>query len=235
MARRGDELDDQQVGPHVHLVGGRGLDVLDRPRLDDGQQALGVTLRARGHRAPAAVATAVAAAAAARRRRRRRRRRCRRRRCGPAGGRGSCSPSSAAAAVAASPPARRRPPPARRGGRRRSGGPALGGPLAAGVRGPQPWAASRHGRLASEPHSGPEMPPSLRTRQKWMAMKMTMTNGNISTWSTYHRSSVSVPISTPAEQHEPHLGPEDGRVAHHVRAHRDRPEGQLVPRAAGSR
>ena len=41
------------------------------------------------------------------------------------------------------------------------------------------------------------MPPSLRTRQKWMAMKITMTNGNISTCSTYQRSSVSVPISTP--------------------------------------
>ena len=42
-----------------------------------------------------------------------------------------------------------------------------------------------------------EMPPSLRTRQKWMAMKMTMTNGNISTCSTYQRSSVSEPISLP--------------------------------------
>ena len=30
-------------------------------------------------------------------------------------------------------------------------------------------------------HSGPLIPPSLRTRQKWMAMKMTMTNGNIKT------------------------------------------------------
>ena len=46
-------------------------------------------------------------------------------------------------------------------------------------------------------HSGPEMPPSLRTRQKWIAMKMTMTNGSISTCSTYQRSSVSAPISLP--------------------------------------
>ena len=46
-------------------------------------------------------------------------------------------------------------------------------------------------------YSGPEMPPSLRTRQKWIAMKMTMTNGSISTCSTYQRSSVSVPISAP--------------------------------------
>ena len=27
-------------------------------------------------------------------------------------------------------------------------------------------------------HSGPLMPPSLRTRQKWIAMKMTITNGS---------------------------------------------------------
>ena len=46
-------------------------------------------------------------------------------------------------------------------------------------------------------HSGPEMPPSLRTRQKWIAMKMTITNGSIRTCSTYQRSSVSVPISAP--------------------------------------
>ena len=46
-------------------------------------------------------------------------------------------------------------------------------------------------------HSGPEMPPSLRTRQKWMAMKMTMMNGKKSTCSTYHRNNVSGPISAP--------------------------------------
>ena len=44
-------------------------------------------------------------------------------------------------------------------------------------------------------YSGPEMPPSLRTRQKCTAMKMTITNGNSSTWSTYHRSRVSLLIS----------------------------------------
>src|SRR5207249_10357271 len=48
---------------------------------------------------------------------------------------------------------------------------------------------------ASSPYSGPERPPSFRTRQKWTAMKMTMTNGSISTCSVYHRSSVSVLIS----------------------------------------
>ena len=46
-------------------------------------------------------------------------------------------------------------------------------------------------------YSGPEMPPSLRTRQKWMAMKITMMNGNSNTWRTYQRSNVSLEISTP--------------------------------------
>ena len=54
-----------------------------------------------------------------------------------------------------------------------------------------------HRRFASLDHSGPEMPPSLRTRQKWIAMKMTITNGSIRTCSTYQRRSVSVPISAP--------------------------------------
>ena len=47
------------------------------------------------------------------------------------------------------------------------------------------------------PHKGPEMPPSLRTRQKWIAMKITMVNGSISTCRTYHRRSVSELISAP--------------------------------------
>ena len=38
------------------------------------------------------------------------------------------------------------------------------------------------------------MPPSLRTLQKWMAMKMTVMNGKNRTCSTYHLNSVSVPI-----------------------------------------
>src|SRR5581483_3653847 len=46
-------------------------------------------------------------------------------------------------------------------------------------------------------YSGPLIPPSFLTLQKWMAMKMTITNGNMSTWSTYHRNRVSVLISTP--------------------------------------
>ncbi len=45
------------------------------------------------------------------------------------------------------------------------------------------------------PYSGPETPPSLRTRQKCTAMKMTITKGNNSTWSVYQRSSVSPLIS----------------------------------------
>ena len=48
---------------------------------------------------------------------------------------------------------------------------------------------------SSSAYSGPEMPPSFRTRQKWTAMKITITNGNNSTWSTYHRSNVSLLIS----------------------------------------
>ena len=46
-------------------------------------------------------------------------------------------------------------------------------------------------------HNGPEMPPSLRTRQKWIARKMTVTNGTNNTCNTYQRNSVSVPISLP--------------------------------------
>ena len=46
-------------------------------------------------------------------------------------------------------------------------------------------------------HNGPEMPPSFRTRQKWIAMKMTMMNGRNKTCSTYQRSKVSEPISAP--------------------------------------
>ncbi len=46
-------------------------------------------------------------------------------------------------------------------------------------------------------HRGPEMPPSLRIRQKWTARKMTVTNGMNRTWSTYQRSRVAGPIETP--------------------------------------
>ena len=46
-------------------------------------------------------------------------------------------------------------------------------------------------------YRGPDIPPSLRTRQKWIAINITITKGNSSTCKTYHRSSVSVPISTP--------------------------------------
>ena len=45
---------------------------------------------------------------------------------------------------------------------------------------------------------GPETPPSLRTRQKWIAMKTTMMNGRNSTCATYHRNKVLGPISLPS-------------------------------------
>ena len=53
-------------------------------------------------------------------------------------------------------------------------------------------------------------PPSLRTRQKWMAMKMTMMNGNISTWSTYQRNRVSGPISAPPRSTKRTSAPKTG-------------------------
>ena len=52
-----------------------------------------------------------------------------------------------------------------------------------------------HWSIPSPAYSGPLMPPSLRTRQKWIAMKMTMTNGSRSTCSVYQRRSVSPEIS----------------------------------------
>ena len=227
----GHELADQQVGPHVDLVGGRGLDVLDRARLDDGEQALGVTLGALGHgsgrgghrggrgrggRGGGGLRCRAAGAArpAAR----------------PAGGRGSCSPSSAAPAAGAAAGRRRRRRAAGRGGRA-AGRPGARPTGAAGVRERQ-LMGSAH-LLAA--YSGPEMPPSLRTRQKWMAMKMTMTNGNMQHMEHVpSEQGVGADLDS-AQEHEPHLVPEHRRVADHVRAHRDRPQGQLVPRAAGSR
>ena len=56
---------------------------------------------------------------------------------------------------------------------------------------------SDHPFSLRDDHSGPEMPPSLRTRQKWIARKMTVTNGNNNTCNTYQRNKVSAPISTP--------------------------------------
>ena len=91
-------------------------------------------------------------------------------------------PAAARAASPASPPRPWRPRP--------SCGPLR--PACGGVRGSRSWPS----RLRSI-YSGPEMPPSLRTRQKWIAMKMTMTNGRNNTCSTYQRNNVSVPISLP--------------------------------------
>ena len=114
-----------------------------------------------------------------------------------AGGPGCGWPPGAAASPGAGPLGRRGRGSA--GVRRRLCGglaPSRGPPrlACAGVRGSR---SSDHPRPVISSQSGPLMPPSLRTRQKWMAMKMTITNGSISTCSTYQRSNVSVPISVP--------------------------------------
>ena len=83
------------------------------------------------------------------------------------------------------------------GSRPAASSPLGGGRLGAGLFGSLAEVFRDLGHRSAPHHSGPEIPPSLRTRQKWMAMKMTITNGSISTWSTYHRSNVSEPISTP--------------------------------------
>ena len=203
----GHELDHQQVGPGVDLVDRRGLDVLDGAGLDHGEQALGVAAGAGGARHAPRPAPPCSRGAARRRAPPRGRRRRRRRgrglggRLRSAGGRDARAPRrSAASAAAASAGARPRPPPLAFG---RGLGPGLLGPLA------EVFGDLGHGAiLAIGPecgHERPEMPPSLRTRQKWIAMKMTMTNGSISTWSTYQRSSVSAADLDAAEQHEAHL------------------------------
>src|ERR1019366_10826351 len=46
-------------------------------------------------------------------------------------------------------------------------------------------------------HSGPEIPPSLRMRQKWTARKIAATSGKTMMWRTYKRSSVFWPTSSP--------------------------------------
>ena len=208
MASAATNSTTQQVRPRVHLVDRRGLDVLDRAGLDDGEQALGVT----------------AGAGADRQAGRGRRPRTHRR---PALGDGAAAAAGLGVAAVAARPWPWRPGCARGGGRgsatrlgrpaarRRAGGRLGGGAAARRLAGVAPLAAAALARASSarlrrcsgisvmaylalhSTYSGPEMPPSLRTRQKWMAMKMTMTNGSISTCSTYHRSSVSVPISTP--------------------------------------
>ena len=208
--QRGHELDGEQVRPDVHLVDRGGLDVLDRAGLDDGQQALGVTpgtgadreAGAGGGRRPRRPA-ALGDGARHRRHRRPPRRLRRRLRRWPWPPR---LRSSRWAGILLSParrPRRRRPRRRRRGGGRvvaAARRPSAASAFCAGLFGSlaEMFGDLGHGAsLACRPQSGPEMPPSLRTRQKWMAMKMTMTNGSISTCSTYQRSSVSVPISTP--------------------------------------
>ena len=216
---------DEQVRPGVHLVLRLGAGLLDRPRLDDREQPLRVTAGAggggRGERgrggggrgAGAAAAGDVAAAAG----------RAALRALGPL--------EQVRGDLGAALGARRPRPACRRGGgrslgraaasaARRVGGRRLGGgrsaspPSSPGTGRPSALRRSvaalqqvfgdRRPSSAPLAYSGPEMPPSFRTRQKWTAMKMTMTNGNSSTWSTYHRSSVSLLISFEPEQHVLH-------------------------------
>ena len=53
-----------------------------------------------------------------------------------------------------------------------------GGPTPAGAGGP----AAPH--AADGCHSGPEIPPSFRIRQKWTARKIAVTSGSSMMWST---------------------------------------------------
>jgi hypothetical protein len=46
-------------------------------------------------------------------------------------------------------------------------------------------------------YMGPEIPPSFLTLQKWIEMKIVITNGSSNTCSVYHRIKVSGPISGP--------------------------------------
>ena len=192
IAEGGHELDQEQVGPGVDLVHGRGLDVLDGAGLDHGQQALGVAAGAGGGGG--------------------RRRRGGHRRAAAGRGRGRLG-------VAA-----RGPVPGRLRPLEQLGGDAAVAAARVGARrappSPPPRAASALARASSarlrrcsgistmglsRSYRGPLMPPSLRTRQKCTAMKMTITKGRNSTCSTYHRNNVSEPISAPAQQGELHL------------------------------
>jgi hypothetical protein len=59
----------------------------------------------------------------------------------------------------------------------------------------QEWASVRPSpSWIGADHSGPEIPPSLRTRQKCTAMSRVMTKGSASTCSVYQRISVPAPI-----------------------------------------
>lgn len=73
-----------------------------------------------------------------------------------------------------------------------------------------PVSPSRPSVLPVRPYSGPDMPPSLRTRQKWIAMNITITNGSSSTCSTYQRIRVSRPISTPPNSTKRTWSPKTG-------------------------
>ena len=207
----GDEFGGQEVRPRVDLVDRRRLDVLDRARLDDGEQALGVPT---GTSADGYARSGTGRCARRRRRpcrrprpRQRMPRPVRRRRPPCLFGRPS-RPCCAAAGVPGCASRTRRPRVRRRLIRRRgSAGAGVSAALsrAAAARfrrcsgisvmeSPHPKC---NGRCGHPDHNGPEMPPSLRTRQKWIAMKMTMMNGKNNTCSTYHRRSVSEPISAP--------------------------------------
>ena len=86
-------------------------------------------------------------------------------------------------------------------------------------------------------YSGPEMPPSLRTRQKWTAMKMTVTNGKQQDVQHVPAEQGVVADLLRPEQHVLHAVPEHGCVPHHVGTDGHGPERQLVPRqqVAGER
>ena len=208
--QRGDELGGEQVRPGVHLVDRCRLDLLDRAALDDGQQALGVPTGAGadGHLTGAGRgghdgARTLGEGDGATRRRRL-----------AAGGVVGALGLGLGGARALEEVGRDPRLGLRRGGGR-LGGWRLGSRRGVGRAGIGRLLVARRlrplqqvfGDLGHETpirsaqrashHSGPEMPPSLRTRQKWIAMKMTMMNGNSSTCSTYHRNSVSGPISAP--------------------------------------
>ena len=224
---RGDELGGQQVRPRVDLVDRLRLDLLDRAALDDGQQALGVPARPgadRHDRRRSGVAwttdvtrsaTATPPAAGARGRR-----------VAAAlglrlGGAAALEEVGGDARSSARQPARTAQP---RQVRRRPVRPAAGAaaPSAAAFSRASLARLSRcsgisvmrhPSRCGGRYHNGPLIPPSLRTRQKWIAMKITVMNGKNSTCSTYHRSNVSGPISAPPSKHEAHVLTEHRRVA----------------------
>jgi hypothetical protein len=158
----GHELDEQEVRPRVDLVLWLGLDVLDRAGLDHGEQALGVPAGAGGRRGPWGRTARYRRATG----------------CATPAASPLAAPLGLGGLGALQEVRRDRLSPAGAAAPRRGLG-GSGRPRSALSR--AAWLASGGVRGSSvmgvPPYSGPEMPPSLRTRQKWMAMKMTITNG----------------------------------------------------------